>query len=100
VAALPLLASSSHNNSAPFASVAFAGHTLSGGYACTCGCPGCICDPGESLLECSESQRAISDKTDHGATPVGADTASDLDFGSSAMVLALAFFAWARFLRT
>jgi len=34
-------------SNAPIASIALAGHTLSGGY-CRCGSPGCICDPGES----------------------------------------------------
>lgn len=38
-------------SSAPFASVAFAGHTVSGGY-CQCRFPGCICDPDESIESC------------------------------------------------
>jgi len=102
VAAFPLLASPSHNNfanSVPFASIAFAGHSLMGGYACACGCPGCICDTGEISVECGQENMAISDKTNQIDSPVGADTASGFDFGSSALMIALAFFVWARFLR-
>jgi hypothetical protein len=43
---------------------------------------------------------AISDKTNQIDSPVGAASTSGFDVGSSAMILALAFFAWARFLRT
>jgi len=98
LAALPLLASTAHNNSAPFASVAFAGHIIGGNYACSCGTAGCIEDyPGE----CSQQgNRAISDKNNQDGSPVGAAPTSGLDFGSSALVLALAFLVWARFLRT
>ncbi len=39
------------SSNAPFASTAFAGHTLAGGY-CSCGCPGCLCDPGEEIDMC------------------------------------------------
>src|SRR4051794_31227344 len=87
MAAFPLLALTSHNNSAPFASVAFAGHSLMGGYACTCGCASCICDPGEHAMECSQRSSPPSDNTGKGAnqdaSPVGAAPTSDLDFGSS-----------------
>jgi len=96
LAALPLMASTAHNNSAPFASVAFAGHVFPGSYACSCGTPGCIEDyPGE----CGQINRAISDKNNQDASPVGLAPTPGLDFGSSAMVLALALFVWARFLR-
>lgn len=45
-----LLQPDSRSN-APFASVAFAGHTVSGGY-CQCRFPGCICDPDETIESC------------------------------------------------
>ena len=106
VAALPLLASTTHVNtarSAPFASVAFAGHVLGGSESCMCGCARCICDPEEPTGECGQGNRAVSDPNDKGAnqdgSPIGAAPASDLDFGSSALILALAFLVWARFLR-
>jgi len=96
VAAFPLLALHSHNNSAPFASVAFAGHTIVSGYACACGTPDCTEDyPGE----CGQSNMAVSDKTNQIDSPVGAASASGFDFGSSALMIALVFFVWARFLR-
>ena len=96
LAALPLLASTTHNNSVPFATVAFAGHISGGSYACSCGTPGCIEDyPGE----CGQTNRAISDKSNQDASPVGTGRDNNFDFGSSAIVLALAFFVWARFLR-
>ena len=44
------------NSNAPFASTAYAGHTLAGGY-CECGCPGCICDPGEQIELCLPDAR-------------------------------------------
>src|SRR6185503_21160199 len=88
-AAFPLLASSSQNNSVnsvPFASVAFAGHGLTGNYACSCGTPGCIEDyPGE----CGQSNRAISDKSNQSASPVGSAPTSGFDFGSSTLMIAL-----------
>jgi|SRR6185503_6779369 len=106
VAALPLLASTSHiapANSAPFASVALAGHVIGGSATCACGCPSCICDPEEPSVECNQSNQAASNQTDKGVnrdgSPIGAAPTSDLDFGSSALILALAFFVWARFLR-
>jgi hypothetical protein len=39
------------NSNAPFAATAFAGHTTAGGW-CECGCPGCLCDPGEQIEMC------------------------------------------------
>jgi hypothetical protein len=40
----------------PFGFTALAGHTTSGGY-CTCGCPGCICEPDEQLEMCLPDTR-------------------------------------------
>lgn len=39
------------SSNAPFASTAFAGHTIAGSF-CQCGCPGCICDPEEQIDMC------------------------------------------------
>lgn len=95
VAILPLLASLPHNKSAqpaPFATVAFAGHTTPGGEYCTCGAPGCTCDPGEHP------------RGTNGATPEDKDNPpshanTDIDLSSAALILALILLLLAR-LRT
>jgi hypothetical protein len=103
VAALPLLASSAHNDStgsAPFASVVFAGHVPVGNYWCQCGCAGCFCDPGETPGACTNSINPIPKKSDRSfdqsASPVGKASTSDFDFGAGTMLLALAFLVWMR----
>lgn len=100
-AVLPLMVSPTQNNStnpAPFMTVAFAGHSLPSGGWCECGAPGCICDPGEEPI--GQSTSLVSDRADgslkHGATPRSAGASSDFDFGSSTLLLALAFFLWTR----
>jgi hypothetical protein len=103
VAAFPLLASTAQINSAhstPFASVAFAGHTSMGGAYCTCGCDECICDPGDVPMACSRS----TPNPDNGKgttrdVPLGKAPTSQFDFGTGALMLALAFFVWARLAR-
>ena len=81
-------------NSAPFATVALAGHTVLGGW-CECGAPGCICDPGEEMG--GHSARPVSDASsaqrNHRAKP---GRVSELDFGSGAILIALALFVWSR----
>ncbi len=103
MAALPFLASSAHNNSAPFAPVVIAGHVVGGDYVCTCGCPNCVCDPGETPVACVQTRRTISGPDGKDAiqdvSPVGAAPTSGLDFGSSALIMALAFLVWVRFMR-
>ena len=105
VAALPLLASTAHHRSAhsvPFVSVAFAGHVIGGGSYCTCGCPTCICDPGEPIMSCGQGgpMRAAPGKdANQDTAPVGKGATSQLDFGTGALMLALAFFVWARIAR-
>jgi hypothetical protein len=107
LAALPLLASPSHSNSinpVPFATIAFAGHVSGGSYACDCGCPSCICDTGETPGDCGgQGLNSVSNQPDNSfgqdASPVGAGRVRNFDFGSSALMLALAAFVWARFLR-
>src|ERR1041385_4594800 len=102
VAAFPLLASTAHHQSAPFASVAFAGHVSAGGAYCTCGCPDCTCDPGEPIMSCGQGgpMRANPGKdANQDGSPVGKGATSQLDFGTGALMLALAFFVWARISR-
>jgi hypothetical protein len=100
LAAFPLLASLTHNesaNSAPFATVAFAGHVTSGGAYCECGSSlDCICDPGEQAG--GQRNRAVSGKSDDSMNQVvsPADERPGFDFGSSALLLALAVFVWTR----
>jgi hypothetical protein len=75
-------------NSAPFATVAIAGHVY-GGYAfCECGTSGCICDPGEQpqsySVKAGNSQQGQSTAVDFGAT---ADNAFGLGFIAMTMLL-------------
>ena len=103
-AVLPLMASPTQNSSThsvPFATVAYAGHSLVGSW-CECGSPGCICDPGETPIG-GQSAKPVSDRNgrslNQGTTSPSADRNFRFDFGSSALMLALAFFLWTR-LRT
>jgi len=80
--------------------VAFAGHVTSGGGAsCSpCGCGYCACDPGESP-DCPKTNRVAPsdmDGMDHRTAPTGRAGHSGLDYGSSALMLALALWLWAR----
>ena len=95
---LPTLFSSSKGtkltNSAPFATVALAGHTLVGSW-CECGGPGCICDPGEPR---GQSARPISDASPADRNPrAKPGRVSGLDLGAGAFLLGLTLFMWARF---
>src|SRR5712692_9153252 len=82
-------------NSAPFATVAYAGHTTSGEW-CQCGTTGCICDPGE--LE--RSSRPVPNQTekplDQSVSPIRSHSRSGFDFGTGALMLAIALFVWSR----
>jgi hypothetical protein len=99
MAVLPLVASPSQTSSthfAPFATVAFAGHTLGGSW-CECGTPGgCICDPGE--IPGGNRATPVSDdkSSDQGLSPIRARSHSGSDLGTGTLLLALAFFLWAR----
>ena len=96
---LPLWASHSQGGkqitSAQFATVAYAGHTIAGEW-CQCGTPGCICDPGEvggsSRPLPNEPEKAV----DQSASPMRANSHSGFDFGTGALVLALALMMWSR----
>jgi hypothetical protein len=98
IVAVPLLFSTSQNNkltsSVPFATVALAGHTILGSW-CECGTPGCICDPGEL----AGSSRPVPNQTekslDQTVSPIGSHSRSG-DFGTGALMLALALFLWTR----
>ena len=100
ILALPLLFSTSQNEnliSPVCSSVAFAGHNVYGNY-CDCGAPGCICDPGEQPI--GQKAGPVSDRNqsrNQGATSGSAGRTLGFDLGSGALMLALAFFAWARF---
>ena len=94
---LPMIAVTSHNNnvggSASYA--AFAGHSGQGGRSCTCGCPNCICDPGEPFQVCGQMVVAPVTTPDDTPSKKGKPS-SDLDYGTGAMILALALFVWLR----
>lgn len=77
--------------SAPFATVANAGHTVSGGW-CECGTPGCIPDQGEICG--NNNARAADEKKDSVTTRSHAGSVADP--GSGVLMLALAFFLWTR----
>ena len=99
ILAVPPLFSPSQNDKltipAPFVSVALAGHTTYGGW-CECGAPGCICEPGEL----GNSSRALPNQTEkpsrQSASPIREHSRSGSDFGTGALMLALAFFVWTR----
>jgi len=96
---LPLWFSASQrdeeNQARPFATVAYAGHTITGEW-CGCGGPGCICDPGEL----GGSSRPLPNKPekafDQTASPIRSHSHSGFDFGTGALVLALALIMWSR----
>src|ERR1044072_9651337 len=93
VAAFPLLASSTYNSSASFV---FAGHVTQGGAWCECGSGVfCICDPGETPPPHTQGINPIPQKSDGSF-----DQNASFDFGSSALMMALAVLVWARFLRS
>jgi hypothetical protein len=91
IAALPLFAS----NVAPSGSVAFAGHTLGGNY-CTCGCPGCICDPGEQIEFCFPGVKDPQGARSQPASPAHSDPSSGT---AAAMLIGAAGFLFKRFRR-
>jgi len=100
ILAVPALFSTSQNgkliSSNPFVGIAIAGHTTAGGW-CDCGPLGCFCDPGENPG--GNSATPVTDKnesSDQGLTPIRAHSRSGFDFGTGTLLLALAFFLWAR----
>ena len=82
-------------NSAPFAAVAYAGHTVTGDW-CACGSVACICDPGETRDHITKPE---SDQTEERLDQVASPrehSRSGFDFGTGALMLALALFVWTR----
>jgi hypothetical protein len=62
--------------------MAIAGHSPIGGYHCTCGCGDCICDPGETPMQCNR------------VTPKQSTSGTEtVDLGSASLLLALLLFA-------
>ena len=97
VLALPMWFATSkgvNTNSAPFVTVAVAGHTAVGNF-CECGAPGCICDPGEEQTYHSVSPVKDSSPEKNRKPKLG--RVSELDFGTTAFLLGLALFMWSRF---
>jgi hypothetical protein len=102
ILALPLLYASSQSekliSSTPFAFVAVAGHVIPGGRLCACETGDCACEEGEIPID--QNVGLVSDQVGassrQGASPIRANRAYEFDFGSSAMVLALAFLVWSR----
>ena len=99
MAVLPLVTSPTQNSStqfAPFATVAFAGHTIGGSWCGDCGAPGCLCDPGE-IPGGNRATPVTDDKSsDHDLSPIRTRSQSGSDLGTGTLLLALAFFLWAR----
>ena len=75
-------------NSAPFVTVALAGHVNVSGAYCDCGSsPDCICGPGEMR---TNSQPASDQPASDVAAPSGVEAANDFDPGAGVMLLTLA----------
>lgn len=97
IVALPLFLSTSNNvnltTSTPFGPVAFAGHTLLGAW-CECGTTGCLCDPGEQ--QTGQSAHHVTDKPAERKPKIKPGRVSELDFGTGALMIALAMLVWTR----
>ena len=100
-AVLPLMTSSTQNgstNPVPFVSVVYAGHSLMGGGWCECGGRDCACDPDELGNHMIKSGPERNDRSSNQvASSPKTDRTSQFDFGSGALMLALAVFLWTRF---
>ena len=93
--------STNPNTSAPFIPTAYGGHATPGNFWCQCGCPDCICDPGEVATECSEARlaRPINGEAKIPTTsPSGASRGRDFDFGSSVLLTVLVLIMMRRIL--
>lgn len=82
-------------NSTPFATIAFAGHTVTGGW-CGCGAPGCFCDPGEDPGGNSATPITDKETSDQRLSPIRANSRAGFDFGTAALILAFVLLVWAR----
>ena len=93
---LPMLVSMSpmkNSNAVGTAMLAYAGHTQPGGVACKCGSPGCYCDPGE--LPAGALNDGVNSQPDN-KTLSSKTPSSDADYGTTALLLALALLVWLR----
>ncbi|MCI0485528.1 MAG: hypothetical protein L0229_02900 [Blastocatellia bacterium] len=80
----------------PFASVAYAGHTI-GGHWCECGTPGCICEPDEIIAETpGKTSKKAKARSHQGTASADRGRADEFDLGSSALLAVLLFMLWAR----
>jgi hypothetical protein len=78
---LPIIFSPSPGKiSAPFATVAIAGHGTASGEWCSCGCERCICDPGEVPIACGNRATSVPDK---------GKVDSSVDLGSASLIALL-----------
>ena len=82
-------------SSTPYAPVAYAGHTLTG-FWCDCGGRDCVCDPGELPGGNRATSVSHNESSDKGPSAIRANARSGPDFGSGALILALALLFWAR----
>ena len=80
-------------NQSGVSSLVYAGHSNVGNF-CECGCPGCICDPGEQATSCLNNVVSSDNgpKKAKNRTAPSADMpgANDFDLGSGALLVALA----------
>ena len=101
VAVLPLMTSSSQHgswNSEPFATIAFAGHSMTSGLYCN-GDPGpdgiCpVCGTNFNLIRVQEEP--AEDSSLQRAPSVNAEPSSDSDPGLPALLFLVALMAWSR----
>jgi hypothetical protein len=88
LAALPLLASTNSPSG-----IAFAGHTTGGNW-CQCGCPACLCDPGDQIDLCIPG--AADDAIPTATAPSRSDNSSGT---AAAMLIGAVGLLWKRFRR-
>ena len=84
------------SRNAPFASTAFAGHTTSGGW-CDCGCPGCICDPGEQIEMCLPGAKDIQDRAVNASDAPAPSSQSEVP--AAALFIGTGLLIWKRIRR-
>jgi len=84
------------NSNSPFASTAFAGHTTAGTH-CQCGCPGCICDPGEQIDMCIPGAKdTLGNDVNSTGAPV---QSSHSDVPAAALFIGTGLLIWKRIRR-
>ena len=84
------------SSNAPFASTAFAGHTTTGSW-CDCGCPGCICDPGEQIEMCLPGAKDVGGNA---VTPTGEPArSSQSEVPAAALFVGTGLLIWKRIRR-